>query len=110
MKRTARLVESQLEKACLEDWVTTWRRKQWRWAGKVVQRSTNKWSYKALRWNPAVDSTNACGRARARPRKRWEDDFNAFLQHNGKGGDWTNHARADAEWKDMEDAFVKFST
>ena len=79
LKRTTRMVESQLQGANLDEWVTLWRQIQWRWAGKVVQLDQHKWSYVAMLWQPMLDCTSGGVRAQARPRKKWDDDIKAFL-------------------------------
>ena len=84
LKRTARMVDAQLQNTNLDDWYTLWRKRQWKWAGKLLQQSRYQWSYKAPFWEPAVDCRNGGRRLRARPHKRWDDEIKAFLQSLGK--------------------------
>ena len=83
-----------------EDWLTMWRRKQWRWAGKLIQSQHHKWSYAALGWNPQLQNSSGAKRARKRPLKRWEDDLEKFTP------DWRRLAADDTKWMEAEDAFV----
>ena len=109
LKRTARVVESQLEKVSMEDWITTWRRRQWRWAGKVVQSSEHKWTSAALAWQPPYDCSGCGVRAQARPRKRWGEEFQVFLDARYGGGveNWIDLAKEKGKWKELVEDFVK---
>ena len=109
LKRTAKMVEAQLEKTKLKDWCTLWRRRQWKWAGKVVQESRHKWSFKALLWDPVVDCTNCAGRARARPRKRWEDDIKNAVKTAlpEETRSWQELAKDVQRWRQIEELFVE---
>ena len=55
-----------------------------------------------------VDCPHGGGRARARPRKRWEDDFMAFLKSQGKESHWTELAHRFPDWLALEEEFVSF--
>ena len=103
LKRTTKMVSSQLQKVNLDDWVTLWRKKQWRWAGTVVQQCQHKWSYKAVLWHPQLDCAAGGVRSRARPRKRWDDDIKAYLAHAGIESPWTVVAAAGNRWMELEE-------
>jgi len=108
LKRTAKMVDAQLQNTRLDDWCTLWRKRQWRWAGKLIQQSHHKWSFKALFWEPVVDCTNGCRRSRARPRKRWDEDIKSFLHSQGKDGPWREVAASPNDWRALEDNFVSY--
>ena len=105
LKRTTRIVDAQLKGANLDEWVTLWRKRQWRWAGKVVQLHQHKWSYGALCWQPVLDCTSGGVRAQARPRRRWDDDIKAYLDH---GPHWVVLAADWVRWRALEGGFLDF--
>eukprot|EP00973_Karenia_brevis_P006104 830140-Karenia_brevis.AAC.1 len=106
-KRTTRECEHRLECLAIEDWITQWRRQQWRWARKLVTSDKHKWSYAALNWQPANNTTRAVSRKPARPHKRWDDDLRQFLaqhtQHYDE--DWQKLATT-ATWEQLEDEHI----
>ena len=106
LRRTAMMADAQLQKCNLSDWCTLWRQRQWRWAGNLVQRSRHKWSYRALLWEPLVDCSGGGWRARARPRKRWDDDFKEVIQRQGKDCHWSVVAAQAGEWQRLEAEFL----
>jgi hypothetical protein len=106
LRRTARLVESKMEAAGLEEWLVTWRRRQWRFAGKLVRDNKHKWSYIALQWDPQLHSRARCGRAQGRPRKRWEQDLIDFTFSRATPGCWKIDAEDSHKWAALEKGFV----
>ena len=54
VRRTTSLAEGFLAATKLEDWLTTWRRKKWKWAGKLESTQVHKWSHKAFCWSPEL--------------------------------------------------------
>ena len=108
LKRTAKIVDVQLQKANLEDWGTLWRKRQWRWAGKLIQQSRHKWSLKALQWEPVVDCTNGARRSRARPRKRWDDDMKSFLTSRNMDCAWQVVAASSTQWGALEAEYLQY--
>jgi len=105
LRRTARLVEDKLASAGEEEWVTAWRRRQWRWAGSLVRNNKHKWTYAALQWNPLLHTKCSVKRRQARPCKRWEDDLVSFFD----GGDWTQKAQQANTWNTLEEAWLTWS-
>ena len=90
LRRTARWIDEQLQKAGLSQWIVLWKRRKWQWAGQILRDNNDKWSRRAMLWQPWVHSKIVCGRRQARPEKRWEDDF---VKHIDKispvhGKDW----------------------
>ena len=43
LKRATRAAEDRLAATNQEEWITLWRRRQWRWAGKLARPSMDKW-------------------------------------------------------------------
>ena len=54
IKRCTRLVENQMKRLNLEDWVTLQRRRKWRWARKLATKSEFNWETAALHWDPTI--------------------------------------------------------
>eukprot|EP00973_Karenia_brevis_P015702 2148627-Karenia_brevis.AAC.1 len=92
---------------CLEDWATTYRRRQWGWAHKLVTHLANHWAGIAIKWTPEAQGRNrAKGRSAGRPKKRWADDIQQYLTNSGYG-DWMDVAQDKEQWDNLEDEFVK---
>lgn len=56
VKRSTHEAERVMAELHLEDWLTTWRRKVWKFAGALVTNSRHKWSYTASAWNPEINA------------------------------------------------------
>ena len=120
VKRATRIAEVAIEKVEIEEWTTTFFRKQWRWAARVARQDHDRWSRLAAEWDPGIDDKRHGFRRQARPRKRWDDDINAFLrtapqndtatdeQHNTTKPSWINLAK-EPHWTTMENSFVNFA-
>ena len=110
LKRTAQWTEEQLEKANLCQWTAQWRRRQWHWASKLMDKANNKWSAVATKWEPLIHSSCPSGRLQARPKKRWEQDFRDYLRVAlpDEKRHWHELA-ADTKWWDSQcESFVLF--
>ena len=110
IRRTTRHVERELENAKLEDWCTQLRRRKWRWFAKVMGADDCRWTYSALRWDPA--SNRDAGRSQGRPTTRWVDDIIKFLQmtYDCSGDlleDWQFAALENHIWDQLEEDYVR---
>eukprot|EP00973_Karenia_brevis_P021942 3018216-Karenia_brevis.AAC.1 len=103
-----------MKKLGLEDWVSRQRRIKWRWAHTVVNDKHDKWSLKALLWDPSSDLRLHANRRAARPWKRWTDDLVATAQRlqnqvsnleYSQRHCWMTFASLD-KWMTLEDDFV----
>jgi hypothetical protein len=74
IQRCTRIAEDQLEKASIDDWVVTQRRRKWRLAGHTARRDDNRWSETLLGWEPPCSN-----RGRGHPCKRWTSDLDAYF-------------------------------
>ena len=81
----------------MEDSGTLYRRRKWRFAGRVARKNDGRWSTQMLHWMPPT----VAGRRPGRPLTRWTDDIVAMC-----GGDWTEHALDVELWRALEDGFV----
>ena len=52
---------------------------KWKLALRIATSPSERWLKKAAEWNPDLSSRYKTNRAIGRPRKRWEDDVNDFL-------------------------------
>ena len=61
-------------------WKLTQRKMKWRLAMRIAtSQKKERWLIKAAEWNPELNSKYRTNRSIGRPRKRWEDDINEFL-------------------------------
>jgi hypothetical protein len=102
VQRATHISEEQLRKARLEDWVTTARRRKFRWAGHVARQADNRWAHKALIWEPAEGR-----RSVGRPKKRWEEALKEFFRKLQCDIPWPILAQCRETWKSYEDAFAE---
>ena len=96
VKRTASLVDTLAAQFGAESWVRIFRRRKWRFAGRLARLSDGRWSKKVLTWEPESR------RSQQRPRTRWSDPFSQFA-----GGNWMDIACDSEQWKDLEEGFVE---
>ena len=80
IRRCTHDVEQQISNIGIEDWVTQQRRRKWRWAQRVANNTSNKWTIRALTWDPTTIARFNARRRQARPRTRWTDDINQHIQ------------------------------
>ena len=110
LKRTAAWTERALRDCSIEPWLTQWRRRKWRWAAKVMEEGSDKWTKLATQWQPWLHTTRPAGRRQARPKRRWEQDFIDFLSSRGVmevGQTWRELACNAEAWRSFEDEFAK---
>ena len=53
---------------------------KWRLAMRIASLLDERWTKKAATWNPSLSTKYKTSRPVGRPKKRWEDEFNAFLK------------------------------
>ena len=78
IRRCTHEAEKQIADLGIEDWVSIHRRRKWRWARCVAIDQSNKWTLKALTWDPTLDPWYTPRRRPGRPQTRWTDDL---VQH-----------------------------
>ena len=102
-KRVTKEAAKEMQKAGVEDWAVSAKRKIWTLAGHISRRDDGRWSEAMLGWQPEAGQ-----RPVARPFKRWVEDINKFVQlvePNGEPEAWRFLAAHRPTWKAMEDAF-----
>ena len=100
LKRTAKIIDDEIDRGRLVDWVQEQRRRKWRWAVHVARRDDGRWTRWMLGWVP-VGGVRAPGR----PVTRWEDSLNRFMQ--GRDKSWLALAQDREAWASLEDEFAK---
>ena len=106
LKRSTHESEQKLQKLRLEDWVATYRRTKWQWAGRVAQHDRSRWTYYAMRWQPALHTRQCKLRKQGDPKKRWEDSITMYLSDAGIDGTWYDIARDGDRWDELCNNYV----
>lgn len=98
MKRITGLVDVQLKKANIDEWVVAQRRRKWKWVGHIARRCDGRWATKVFDWWPEG------GRRKVgHPVKKWTDQLQQLT-----GGDmWRLMAFERDEWKALEETYVE---
>ena len=86
-QRTTTEVRSAMTKLKMDDWVTTVRKWQWKWASKVVQHDAQRWIVRILHWQPKEGMRQV-----GHPRARWIDPIEKFASV------WTGMTEASGAW------------
>ena len=79
MKRSTKEVEEQMKKAKITCWIETHRKMKWRLLMRIAACTEERWSRKGAEWNPWLETCIRTNRPDGRPRQRWEDEINEFL-------------------------------
>ena len=98
VKRSARTVDSMANFHGIENWALAYRRRKWRFAGRLARQNDDRWSAKLLEWQPC----HGLGRSRGHPRTRWADQIEALA-----GGNWKETANDKSHWDALEEGFVQ---
>ena len=106
LKRATYVAEELASAAGIQEWLTTWRKKQWRWAQRVITDGCKKWSSTALQWCPQLHTSKSGCRAQARPKKRWTDDVQGYLSDLQITQPWQEIAHMKDIWADLEPGFL----
>ena len=98
VKRSAHTVDSMADFHGLENWAMAYRRRKWRFAGRLARQTDDRWSAKLLEWQPC----HGMGRSRGHPKTRWADQIEALA-----GGNWREFANDVSHWGALEEGFVQ---
>jgi hypothetical protein len=89
----------------VECWTVLQRRKTWDWAEKLVSTEGERWNQAVITWH--LQGT----RTRGRPKCRWHDVMNTFLEKTTgrahRGNDWQKAASNKRIWRSMAADFEK---
>jgi len=121
LRRCTHNAEQKMRSLGMEDWVSTQRRRKWRWAQRVATDTFDKWTLKAALWDPTLDATHNPRRRPGRPVTRWVDDIVGHLtrsttkhntnepqmtETNNERLQWFDVAQDNKTWLDLEDSYV----
>ena len=95
LQRAARKVKELAAKFGAESWAKTYRRRKWRFAGRLARVNDERWCRRVLHCQPESQ------RSRQRPLTRWSDQ----LVHSA-GGSWIEIAADPEYWTILEEGFV----
>ena len=117
VKRATRTAEHHLDRLNIESWTTTYFKRKWRWASRVATQPLSRWTRRALTWQPELHDKRTRSRPQARPHKRWDDEFNSFLQtiYTDTAGDttpppWQELASDATTWSQLERLYIDYAT
>ena len=88
----------------METWVTSYRRKKWKWANHVANLSVGRPARATAEWR--ADLSSKKGRLAAHPMSRWADRLDQILQMHHVSLPWHEAARDSELWNRLEEAFV----
>ena len=98
IKRGTAEAESRMMSSSYACWVPGYRRHKWRFVGKTVRATDERWSKRLLDWQPHFRCWPH--RSVGHPHLRWEDAFTKIA-----GGEWLSIAASDT-WTVLEHGFV----
>ena len=101
MKRSTEELRKIASRLGLEDWQASYRRRKFRYAGKLARQDDGRWSGATVEWIP----NGGGGRRRGRPATRWCDDIVKLC-----GGGWKRYAQDPELWALLEEGFLERST
>ena len=86
LRRVTNYVEERLEQQGMRSWTEEARLRKWKWARDLyTTENVERWSFKALHWNPQVHYDRPKPTARRRPTRpnlRWRDDIVKMCREN----------------------------
>ena len=93
------------------------RRMKWRLAMRIASLPVERWVVKTAGWNPELSTKCKTCRALGRPKRRWEDEFNEFLETEEtetttrneveRGSAWIKVAKNRGRWLTLESDHAK---
>ena len=87
IKRATRIAEETTKQLNMQEWTTTYWKKQWKWANRIANQQQLRWSRLVAEWDPTTDNPQHAQRKQGRPQKRWDDDINNFLRQANNHND-----------------------
>ena len=116
IRRATRTADACMAKLNIQEWTKTYLQRKWAWAARTAKHSNDRWTQLATAWDPQYEYHKHAQRAQARPRRRWDDDINTFLEHHYTHSTtatatqaWTTLAKDRFQWQTLEKAFINFT-
>ena len=120
IKRSTKEAEEHMKKMKIPCWIETLKRLKWRMARRIVSLPDERWTRKFFDWQPGPDNKIKTRRMVGRPKRKWEDDINEFLETDAIKDktryDLTNNnslmaeAKTIEEWKKKKKSLQKFGS
>ena len=108
IRRTTAIASRMISNLRIETWDTTYWRRKWRWASRIASQPKDRWSRLACTWKPDLDNRRRAYRQVDRPRKRWDDEIQQFLQSaQPQPTHWLDAATDSELWKLLETKFLE---
>ena len=79
IRRATHEAENSMAKIGMKSWLDTQKVMKWKWAYKLANKATDSWALRLAKWSPQLHGDRCRVRKQARPKRRWEDDINQFL-------------------------------
>ena len=117
IERSTNEAMEKMENEKIRCWSMTQRKMKWRLAMRIATPPNERWLFKAAECNPELSSKYR-PRSIGRPRKRWEDDINEFLEQleddtgnltessNHIHKNWVNTAKDRGRWTLLEENYT----
>ena len=99
VQRAAQRVDSLAANYQMEDWIQLYRKRKWKFAGRLARKTDDRWSRLTATWRP----NDGHGRDRGAPCTRWSDQLETFA-----GGDWMTEAMDSDRWISSEEVFANW--
>jgi len=99
VQRTAQRVDSLAANYQMEDWIQLYRKRKWKFAGRLARKTDDWWSRLTATWRP----NDGHGRDRGVPCTLWSDQLETFA-----GGDWMTEAMDSDRWISSEEVFANW--
>ena len=110
IQRVTHNAEERLKLLNIRNWVEEARLKKWKWARNLyMQKSPEKWSTRALHWNPQIHYDRPKPTARRRPTRpnlRWLDDITKVARELPDAG-FGEVLRQANFWNQHQDLYVR---
>ena len=108
IQRVTHKIEELAAKSQVHSWVSRARLAKWRLAARIANQCPDRWSLRVLRWSPdrSFDG-NICRahRKRSRPKLRWFDDIQRFLELRLLPIPWQSFAHDIDAWEECAEEF-----
>ena len=72
----------------------------------LCNQKADKWSRKAVLWDPELDTKGYAKRKQQRPKTRWEDDIISHVKANLGNEHWMQYAKDKEIWRSLEKSYI----
>ena len=110
IRRVTHRIEEQSRKLNLQSWVTKARAAKWKWARQVACHEADRWTHRALFWDPEIHFDGLRRRAHGkpgRPNLRWLDQIVQFIQYHHETMRWEEIATNADVWDELAESFCQ---